>query len=65
VAVGIPHTEGGALTPDSAGRIPQELALMHRHTSANGKHGFDIKNTIGATPQVKAMTKSLGTCRAA
>ena len=24
---------------------------MHRHTSENGKFGFDIDNTIGATPQ--------------
>jgi hypothetical protein len=26
---------------------------MHKKTSTNGMYGFDIDNTIGATPQVK------------
>lgn len=29
----------------------KELAQMHRHTSKNGEFGWEIDNTIGATPQ--------------
>jgi len=36
---------------DAAGRMGRELAQMHRHTSKNGQFGWDIDNTIGATPQ--------------
>eukprot|EP00638_Chattonella_subsalsa_P009737 CAMPEP_0117754968 /NCGR_PEP_ID=MMETSP0947-20121206/13164_1 /TAXON_ID=44440 /ORGANISM="Chattonella subsalsa, Strain CCMP2191" /LENGTH=339 /DNA_ID=CAMNT_0005574197 /DNA_START=139 /DNA_END=1158 /DNA_ORIENTATION=- len=32
-------------------QMGQELAAMHRNTSPNGKFGFHIDNTCGATPQ--------------
>lgn len=32
--------------------LGQQLAKMHRSTSPNGKFGFDVDNTIGATPQL-------------
>jgi protein-ribulosamine 3-kinase len=31
--------------------LGQELARMHRHVAPNGKFGFDVDNTIGATFQ--------------
>jgi fructosamine-3-kinase len=32
-------------------QLGQKLAALHKHTSANGKFGFHIDNTIGATFQ--------------
>lgn len=40
------------LTPLLCLVLPQLFAKMHRKTSDNGMYGWDIDNTIGATPQV-------------
>jgi fructosamine-3-kinase len=34
---------------------------MHRHTSKNGMYGWDINNTIGATPQPNTWTADWAT----
>lgn len=45
---------GGSRSGDAAAHMGKLLAQMHRHTSKNGKFGWDIDNTIGATPQPNA-----------
>jgi fructosamine-3-kinase len=37
-------------------QLGQQLAKLHRHFSPNGKFGFHIDNTIGATPQPNTWT---------
>lgn len=42
---------GGQSSVEKAELMGVQLAQMHRSFSPNGKYGFDIDNTIGATPQ--------------
>ena len=46
---------GGRGDPVEYGK---QLAAMHRCTSPNGKFGYKINNTIGATPQINTYTDS-------
>eukprot|EP00752_Nemacystus_decipiens_P007182 g6431.t1 len=42
---------GGRASPERAELMGVQLAQMHRSLSPNGKYGFHVDNTIGATPQ--------------
>ncbi|CAM9871758.1 unnamed protein product, partial [Hapterophycus canaliculatus] len=42
---------GGRASPERAELMGAQLAKMHRSLSPNGKYGFHVDNTIGATPQ--------------
>lgn len=42
---------GGSRTGETAVKMGKQLAQMHRKTSPNGKYGWSLDNTCGATPQ--------------